>query len=55
MSSAPRDVTLPSGYFQRTHTKNVAFTLLPFMRGYCPLHGKQEVFLYLKKKKLQLP
>lgn len=45
MSSAPYDLTLPSGCFQGTHIKNVAFTLLPFLQGYFSLHGKQEVSL----------
>lgn len=49
MSSAPYDLTSPSGCFQRAHIKNIAFTLLPFLQGYCRLCGKQEVSLYLKK------
>lgn len=57
LSSAPCDVTLPSGCFQMAHTETGAFALLPFLQGYFPLHGKQEVSLYFKKKKklLQLP
>lgn len=51
LSSALGDVTLPSGCFQRTHTKIGAFPLLPFLQGYCPPHGKQEISLYFKKKK----
>lgn len=55
MSSAPYDLTSPSGCFQRAHTENVAFTLLPFLQGYCRLRGKQEVSLYLKKKCCNCP
>lgn len=52
LSSAPCDVTLPSGCFQMSHTETGAFALLPFLQGYFLLHGKREVSLYLKKKKI---
>lgn len=40
MSSAPYDVSMPSGCSQKTHTENGAFSA----RLFCPpLHRKQEV------------
>lgn len=52
LSSAPCDVTLPSGCFQMAHTETGAFALLPFLQGYFPRMENKKFLCTLKKKKI---